>query len=251
MIDKDQIRVIIGIDTETDIGSWRQSYKGLEEGVPVLLDLLNTKKIKSTFFVIGEVAEKYPEICMEILKNGHEIGCHGLYHEVLGDFLFDIPGVKSLLKEEIRNRIIIATDLIKRATGKKPVSFRCPRLWGSTNCINILEELGYLADASYPMSFYNNQLAPYHPSKENWLEKGNLKILEIPNFADITERDSKSMSLDNWPLFRTTSLDNFIIHIKNFINMFQIMAYLLSCVFTYIHGNLLRYPIKFFLKRVP
>jgi hypothetical protein len=92
-------------------------------------------------------------------------------------------------------------------------------LWGGTSCVNALEELGYIADATYNMHYYDNQLIPYHPSKDNWLQRGDLKILEIPNFADLTVKtpDAPDTSLDQWPIYRTKGADATMIHIKNFV----------------------------------
>jgi hypothetical protein len=64
------------------------------------------------------------------------------------------------------------------------VSFRCPRLFGSTAVVNALEALGYRTDASYPLYYYRKRLAPYHPSREDWTQEGESRLLEIPNFAE-------------------------------------------------------------------
>jgi polysaccharide deacetylase family protein (PEP-CTERM system associated) len=44
------------------------------------LEFLNLYKMKATFFVLGEVAEKNPKIIEMILEQGHEVGCHGYSH---------------------------------------------------------------------------------------------------------------------------------------------------------------------------
>ena len=211
--------ILLGFDMETDCGSWSPYYNGLIKGTPLLLDLLSKKRIKGTFFFTGEAAKLHPEVCRNVINNGNEVGCHSLYHETVGDPIFEIPGIKPLLSGEVKDRLRLATDIIAKAIGKKPISFRSPRLWGSTTCINALEELGYLADSSYPMYYYEKQLVPYHPSRNNWLEKGNLKIIEIPNFADMTvdSRDPYKRDRDQWPLFRTKNADVLMVHINNFI----------------------------------
>lgn len=209
---------------ETDVGSWTPYYRGVEEGVPALLDLFQKQDVKSTFFFTGESAEKYPTKTREVLKAGHEVGCHSLYHETIGEELFPIPGVKPLLPEEIPFRLKKATEIVAKAAGVKMLSFRAPRLWGSTAMVNALEKLGYKTDASYPLFYYRKQLFPYHPSRTNWLEKGKSKILEIPCFADITQKsnDQYGRDLDQWPVFRIKGaavlmkmVDNFIKHLAS------------------------------------
>jgi len=215
-----KIIAVFGFDMETDIGSWTPYYKGLVEGTPKLLDLLSKENIMATFFFVGEAAKKYPNIVKEVAEKGHEIGCHSLFHETIGDELFPIPGVKPLFPEEIPFRLKKATEWVSEALGDKVFSFRAPRLWGSTLMIRVLEELGYKADLSYPLYYYGKQLVPYHPSNCDWTEKGDMKILEIPNFADITieSKDEYGRDRDQWPIFRTEGAEKLIMHIKNYIN---------------------------------
>ena len=211
--------VLIGIDTETDVGSFTPFYEGVKKGVPLLIDLFEDKGIKSTFFYTGEAAEKNPGSVLMAKRAGHEIGCHSLWHETVGDELFPIPGVKPLLPSEVKPRLTLAADIIGSITGERPVSFRAPRLWGSTALINTLEELGYICDASYPLYFFRQQFEPYHPSSKNWTQKGDMKILEIPNFADMTmvsldgelQRDR-----DQWPLIRIEGGERFFQKCRDF-----------------------------------
>ena len=48
-----------------------------------ILDLLDEKKIKATFFVLGWVAERAPDLIQEVERRGHEIGVHGYNHLLL------------------------------------------------------------------------------------------------------------------------------------------------------------------------
>lgn len=214
------IKVVVGIDMETDVGSFTPFYEGVKHGTPLLLKLFTEKHIKGTFYFTGEAAVKNPDIARMVAESGNEVGCHSLYHETLGDELFPIPGEKPVLPEEVPLRIKKATQWVEEVTGIRPLSFRCPRLWGSTAVVNALEDLGYVTDASYPMYFYRKQFAPYHPSKDNWLENGDMKIIEIPNFADmLIESKDKPLERDRdqWPLFRTEGVGVLARHIDNFI----------------------------------
>jgi len=218
--------VLFGFDMETDCGSWSPYYEGLVKGTPLILELLKSKGINATFFFTGEAANLHPEIVEEIVRinSEHDIGCHSLYHETIGDPIFEIPGIKPLLPEEVKHRLEIATEFVQKASGIKPVSFRSPRLWGSTSVVLALEELGYLADASYPMYYFEKQLVPYHPSRENWLEKGDLKIVEIPNFADMTieSKDRYKRDRDQWPVFRNKDGYALLEHVRNFIEFIKV-----------------------------
>ena len=54
---------------------------GPKQGVPRILDMLDSHQVKATFFIPGVVAEHYPEVVREIARRGHDIGFHGYLHE--------------------------------------------------------------------------------------------------------------------------------------------------------------------------
>lgn len=213
-------KVIIGVDVETDIGSFTPFYEGVKKGVPILLDIFDKHNVKGTFFFTGESAKENPAQAKMVAESSSEVGCHSLYHETVGDELFPLPGIKPLLPHEVFPRIELATQWVEEHSGVRPVSFRCPRLWSSTAVVNSLEKLGYLCDASYPMYFYREQFSPYHPSSSDWTKKGDMKLIEIPNFADMVMRSEDSpleRDRDQWPLFRTKGADYLMGKIKGFM----------------------------------
>lgn len=219
-----KMHVIFGIDTETDVGSFTPFYDGVKNGTPTLLELFDKKDIKATFYFTGDAARQNPESLKLVKNSSCEVGCHSLYHETVGEELFPIPGVKPLLPQEVYFRLKTATEWVAEELGSTPVSFRAPRLWGSTAVTNALEELGYTSDATYPMYFFRERFVPYHPHKEDWTKEGKLKILEIPNFADML-MESKDQPLerdrDQWPLFRTEGTKALMEHINNYIQFIK------------------------------
>ncbi|MBQ6597743.1 MAG: polysaccharide deacetylase family protein, partial [Lentisphaeria bacterium] len=214
-----KIKTVFGFDMETDVGSWASTYEGMQHGGPVILDILKKNDVKATFFFTADAAEKNTNILHMVRDAGHEIGCHTLFHETIGDPLFEIPGMIPLLPEEVEHRIEVCTQRVEKLAGVHPTAWRCPRLWGSTTVVNALERLGYTADATYPMYFYRERLTPYHPSKDDWTKEGDMKIIELPNFADLSmeSKDQYSRDMDQWPLWRTESADAVIEHIKGYI----------------------------------
>ena len=221
----DKIYAMIGVDMETDVGSFTPFYEGVKHGTPLLTDMFKTKEVKATFYFTGECARENSAIARLVQASGNEVGCHSLYHETVGDELFPIPGVKPLLPHEVKPRLALATQWVREASGVQPLSFRCPRLWGSTEVINALEELGYKTDASYPMYYYRKRFSPYHPSREDWTSAGESLILELPVFADMTmqsmdpglERDR-----DQWPLFRTKGAEYLLERMDQFLSFCQL-----------------------------
>ncbi|WP_372934300.1 polysaccharide deacetylase family protein [Mariniphaga sediminis] len=227
--------VVLGFDMETDIGSFTPFYEGVKHGTPNVLEVLEKHNIPATFFWTGHAAENNPEKVRLVRDAGHETGCHGLYHETLGDPLFPIPNNWPILPAEVEGRLHEATRIVREVGGIQPLSFRCPRLWGSTNVLNVLEKLGYIADASFPLYFYGKPFVPYHPSAEDWTQPGRMNILEIPNFCDLSmeSQDAYQRDRDQWPLFRTKSarhvmekVDSFIEYVMNRIERPVVCFYL-------------------------
>ena len=72
--------ITITIDVEEDCPPMLTSTRGMEEGLPKLLDLFKKEGVKATFFVTGMMAEQYPDLIHRIPKEGHELGCHGYTH---------------------------------------------------------------------------------------------------------------------------------------------------------------------------
>lgn len=213
--------VLFGIDMETDVGSFTPFYNYTKSGAEKILNIFRNNSVYGTFFFTGECAKLNPDIVQTVLDSGNEIGVHSLYHETVGDELFTIPGNKPLLPEEVPLRVKRAVEWVEAVSGTKTVSWRCPRLWGSTAVCNALEAIGFKADASYPLYYYRERFIPYHPSREDWTKEGDMKLLQIPNFADMTMKSNDpglERDRDQWPLFRTESAEMLMERIVSYEN---------------------------------
>lgn len=211
--------IVLGFDMETDIGSFTTYYEGVRNGTTPLLNILSRYRIPATFFWTGHAAENNPEKVIEVKDAGHETGCHSLLHETLGDPIFPLPNNWPILPSEVEGRLVRATNIIHEVCGERPVSFRCPRLWGSTQVVNVLEKLGYISDASFPLYFYQEPFVPYHPSKKDWTRRGEMNLVEIPVFCDLAmeSNDPYQRDRDQWPIFRTQSAKALMEKVDSFL----------------------------------
>jgi len=73
------------------------------------------------------------------------------------------------------------------------------------------------------MYFYKNRLIPYHPSREDWTQEGDMRILEVPNFADMTieSADAYGRDRDQWPVFRTEGAEALMRHVDDMIGFYE------------------------------
>ena len=83
---------------------WDRIPCRIEKNIDTLLRLFDANNTKATFFVLGWVAERYPESVRRIVSAGHELASHGYAHlraneQSRGDFLDDITRAKRILED--------------------------------------------------------------------------------------------------------------------------------------------------------
>ena len=83
---------------------------------PRLLDMLKQRKIKATFFVVGQCAAEYPDIMKRIIAEGHEIGNHSWSH----------PQLSAMSDAAVHDQLQKTQDAIVQATGVTPKLMRPP-----------------------------------------------------------------------------------------------------------------------------
>ena len=130
------LKVCLTVDVEPDCPPYLGGWRGVEEGMPPLLSLLEEEGIRGTFFTTGEAARRYPDVLGRVLERGHELGGHGNTHRAFPD----------LALEEAREEIALSTEALRRIG--PVVSFRAPFLRLPHCYIPFLEEHGYLLDSS-------------------------------------------------------------------------------------------------------
>ena len=66
-----------------DRRDWDKHPLRVENNTRRLLDLLDEREVKATFFVLGWVAERAANLVREIAARGHEVACHGYSHQLV------------------------------------------------------------------------------------------------------------------------------------------------------------------------
>ena len=74
------MKVCFTVDMEQDCPPFLSTFRGIEEGTPPLLRMLDEERVRGTFFITGDIARRFPEVVRQIAAAGHEIGCHGDTH---------------------------------------------------------------------------------------------------------------------------------------------------------------------------
>jgi len=161
--------------------SWSSKELRVEKNVHRLLDLFDSinlddnlkarpnslacsknnepkRKIRATFFMLGWIAERLPNLVMEIEKRGHEIASHGYKHDLCNQ----TPS------EEIKKDLIRCKKLLEDIIGVRVNGFRAPSFSISDNILTLIQDAGYLYDSSYNSFSLNSRYGQIfiHPKSQ-------------------------------------------------------------------------------------
>ncbi len=142
-------------------GQWGEFKPRVELGTFKILDLLERAGVCATFFVLGWVAERQPELVRAIHAAGHEIGCHSYWHRL----------IYSMTPEEFREDLRRSRNLLEDIIGNEVAAYRAPsfsimrrNLWA----LDVLIEEGFRFDASIFPTYhdrYGMAEAPLQPHR--------------------------------------------------------------------------------------
>lgn len=136
--------LLLAIDLE-DVRDWVDNGSKYREGVPSntrrYLDHFRAWGVKATFFAVGRVARRYPELIGEIAAAGHELACHGDIHLQLD----------KMSPQQFRDDLEANLLALRQAAGGEIRGFRAPTFsltertaWAH----EILAELGFSYSSS-------------------------------------------------------------------------------------------------------
>jgi polysaccharide deacetylase family protein (PEP-CTERM system associated) len=148
---------------------WDRCESRVERNTTRLLELFARHKVQATFFVLGWVADRFPDLVREVERAGHEIGTHGYAHRLL----------TYMTPEEFRADLMRSLEVLARTATQPVLGFRAPSfsltaetLWA----VKILQEAGLRYDSSvFPVGFHPDygmvdaELEP-HPLAEGLIE---------------------------------------------------------------------------------
>jgi polysaccharide deacetylase family protein (PEP-CTERM system associated) len=140
-----------------------------------LCQLLAESNTHATFFIVGELAQKYPEMVRELHDAGHEIASHGWDHQP----------VYRLTREGFRKDITKSKDVLEQICGARVTGYRAPTfsvMQKTAWAIDELIDTGYQYDSSiFPVHHdrYGVPDAPVSPFR-CYGSSGQQSLLEIP-----------------------------------------------------------------------
>lgn len=158
---------------------WSKYESRIEETTNLLLDLFDKHKVKATFFTLGYIAEKFPDLIKKIHESDHEIACHSYYHKDL----------RKITVEEFEKDLTKSISVLEKISGEKILGFRAPFFSIDHNnfwVFDILRKYLKYDSSVFPVktSLYGLRGAPreiYHPAIDQVTNvDDNQTFVEIP-----------------------------------------------------------------------
>ena len=157
-----------------EYGQHSHDQDRVERPTRQILMMLEQNNQKATFFVLGEVAEKFPDLIREIADQGHEVGSHCFEHRLVYN------STKDFFQKDIKK----SKEVLEAIIGHPVIGFRAPywSIKADTDWVwDILKQTGFQYDASlYPFKTYlygDNLFPRFHHQISTSI---NGKIEEIP-----------------------------------------------------------------------
>ena len=153
---------------------WSNYEVRIHKSTDFILNTLSKYNRKATFFILGWIAEKHPEIVKKIYAEGHEIGCHSMKHEL----------VHRMTPQQFREDTSSALNEIEQIIGEKVIMYRAPAFSITKQtpwAFEILNELGITHDASiFPAKHDYGGFPDFGNSVPSIIETNGTLIKEFP-----------------------------------------------------------------------
>ncbi len=130
-----------------DRANWSRFETRVEASTLRTLDLLDEFGIRATFFGVGWIANRIPEVFREVARRGHEVASKGYTQRAIAE----------MSPEEFRDDLAKAREALEAACGQRVVGYRAPGWLGPEDmwALKVLAEEGYAFDSSIKPMFYS------------------------------------------------------------------------------------------------
>lgn len=166
--------------------SWPERESRVAANTHRLLELFDRHLVKGTFFILGWVAVRHPALVREIANLGHEIASHGFDHQL----------IYTLTREQFRNDVHRAKDVLEQSAGRPVLGYRAPSfsiVRESMWALDVLIEEGHTYDASVFPIHHDRYGIPDSSRRAQVIERPSGSIVEVPG-------STVRIGGTNWPV---------------------------------------------------
>jgi len=232
---------------------WKKFPSYFDTVVPRILEFMDPRDIKLTFFIVGQDAalEKNHESLASISAAGHEVANHSFNHE---------PWLHLYTEEQLHAEMESAEEAIESATGVKVKGFRGPGFSLSTRTLEVLRNRDYSYDATAFPNLLNPLARAYFFAKSNLTDeqKEQRKAL-FGSYSDafrpvkpyhwtLPEGELLELPVTTMPLFKVPVHFSYLIYLAGFsktIAMLYLRITIMLCKLTRTEPSLLLHPLDF------
>jgi polysaccharide deacetylase family protein (PEP-CTERM system associated) len=164
---------VSAFDTVVSRARWDAFDSRVSHNTDRLLELFDLAHVRSTFFVLGWVAERFPALVRRIVDQGHEVASHGYHHQLL----------YMLTPRQFREDVRAAKTAIEDAAGVQVVGFRAPSysvIQSSLWALDVLIEEGFAYDSSIFPIHHDRYGIPDSPRHPYVLRRAGGSLMEVP-----------------------------------------------------------------------
>lgn len=140
-----------------------------------LLEFLEARGVRGTFFVLGWLAERESGMVRDIAEAGHEVASHGYEHELVG----------RLGPEGFRESVRRSREVLREISGQAVRGYRAPSFSivpGLEWAFDVLLDEGYEYDASlFPITQHPTYGYPESPRDPHWIDREGRSLAEFPS----------------------------------------------------------------------
>jgi polysaccharide deacetylase family protein (PEP-CTERM system associated) len=173
-VDVEDYFQVEGFANAIDRGSWDGFRTRVGASTSTLLEMLARHRVRATFFVLGWVARKHPEIVRRIAESGHEVASHGMSHRLV------YTQTPAEFQRETRDAKALLEDLAQKPVlGYRAATYSITRrsLWA----LDILCEEGFRYDSSiFPMRHDRYGIPDAEPRPHVLTTPGGGRLVEFP-----------------------------------------------------------------------
>lgn len=172
-VDVEEHFQVVALEPWAPRSTWDSHPSRVGRNVDLLLDLLARRSAYGTFFILGWVADKYPDLVRRIAAGGHEIASHGWWHR----------RVTTLTPDEFRTEVRDSRALLQDCVGQPVVGYRAPSfsiIPGGEWAFDVLLEEGYQYDSSLFPIRRPDYGYPSAPPDPHYITRPSGRLLEIP-----------------------------------------------------------------------
>ena len=152
------------------VESWGKFPSRVEQNTYWILDKLDERNVKGTFFILGWIAERFPGLVAEISKRGHEIGSHSYWHKL----------IPSQTPDQFRTDLRRSLEVIQNIIQVQILGFRASSASITDWATDIIGEEGLLYDSSlFPATYHDVYGKLKGVSNDKPIERLSNGLLEV------------------------------------------------------------------------